>query len=61
MESQRETLPDQRANHGEGPALRGRGTSKWNMNEALLSRAEVVVTPSAKEDLQNLSECCLLK
>jgi len=32
----------------EGPALHGGGTGKWDMKEALLSRAEVAGTPSAK-------------
>jgi len=30
------------------PALLGGGASKWDMKEALLSRAEVAGTPSAK-------------
>jgi len=37
-----------KANHGEGPALHGGGASKWEMKEALLSRAEVAGTPGAK-------------
>jgi len=47
-ESQWETIPDQRVNHGEGPALHGGGTSKWDMRESLLRRAEVTGTPNAK-------------
>ena len=35
------TIPYQRANHGEGPALHDGGASKWDMKEALLSRAKV--------------------
>ena len=30
------------------PGSRGGGTSKWDMKEGLLSRAEVAGTPSAK-------------
>ena len=48
LESQWETIPYQRANHGEGPALHGGGASKWDMKKALLSRAEVEGTPSGK-------------
>jgi len=47
-ESQWGTIPYQRANHGEGPALHSGGASKWDMKEALLSRAEVAGTPNAK-------------
>jgi len=56
LESQRETIPDQRANHREGPALHGIGTNKWDMKEALVSRAEVVGTPSAKGRPTKVSE-----
>ena len=42
------TIPYQRANHGEGPALHGGGARKWDMKEALLSRAKVTGAPSAK-------------
>ena len=37
-----------KANHGEGPVLHGGGASKWEMKEALLSRAEVAGTPGVK-------------
>jgi len=41
-----------KGDHGEGPVLRGGGTckptSKWDMKEALFSRAKVTGTPSAK-------------
>ena len=46
-ESQWETIPDQRTNLREGPALHGGSVSKWNMKEAMLSRAEVAGTMSA--------------
>src|SRR6218665_716199 len=43
-ESQWETIPD----HGEVPDLHSGVARKWDMKEALLSRAEVAGTPSAK-------------
>jgi len=50
------TISYQRANHGEGPALHGRGASKLDMKEALLSRAEVAGTPSAKGTATKVSK-----
>src|SRR6218665_2752519 len=47
-EDQWETTPEQRSNYEESPALRGRGASKWDMKEALLSRTEVAGTPSSR-------------
>src|SRR6218665_2271831 len=47
-ESQWETIPYQRANHGEGPAMHDGGASKLDMKEALLSRAKVTGALSAK-------------
>jgi len=41
-----------RANHGEGPALPGGGANKWDMKEALLSRAEVGVLQTLREGQQ---------
>ena len=54
-ESQRETIPYQRANHGESPALHCGGASRWEM-EALLSRAEVAGTPNAKGRAEKVSK-----
>ena len=43
-ESQWETIPHQRTNHGEGPAVHGGGAGKLNTRKAVLSRAEVAGT-----------------
>ena len=53
---QLETIPYQRANHGEGPVLHGGGASKWDTEEALLSRVEVAGIPSAKERATKVSK-----
>ena len=41
---------------GEGPALHGGGASKWDMKEALLSRAKVTGAPSAKGRATKISK-----
>ena len=46
-ESQWETIPDPRANHGEGPALRG-GSRAYERMDYEGGHTQVVGTPSAK-------------